>query len=76
MENARYREGRKEFSVPSPDLEHRCKHIEKEKSMGINTVRLYICHNQIVGTVSGTFFSIFFLDLGMKYYLLLSFFIG
>ena len=41
--------------------------------MGINTVRLYICHHQIVETDSDTFFSIF-LDLGMKYYFLLSFF--
>ncbi|KAK7836571.1 hypothetical protein CFP56_022362 [Quercus suber] len=43
---------KKTFSVPSSDVEHRCKHIEKEKSMGINTVRLHICHNQIVGTGS------------------------
>ena len=41
--------------------------------MGINTVTLYICHHQIVETDSDTFFSIF-LDLGMKYYFLLSFF--
>ena len=60
----------REFFIPSPDLEHRCK--QKEKFMGINTVRLYICHHQIVGTSTGTFFSIF-LDLGMKYYFLLSF---
>ena len=63
----------REFFVPSLDLEHGCK--QKEKSMGINTVRLHICHHQIVGTGTGTFFSIF-LDLGMKYYFLLSFFVG
>ena len=45
----------------------------KKKTMGINTVTLYICHHQIVETDSDTFFSIF-LDLGMKYYFLLSFF--
>ena len=44
---------------PSSDLEHRCKHLEKEKSMGINTVRLHIYHHQIVGTGSSTFSSIF-----------------
>ena len=40
--------------------------------MGINTLK-DICHHQIVGTGPSTFFSIFFLDLGMKYYFLLSF---
>ena len=65
-------ERQREFSVPLPDLEHCCK--QKEKSIGINTVRLYICHHQIVGTVSGMFFFFLFLDLGMKYYFLLSVF--
>ena len=64
-----YRERRREFFVPSSEVEHRCKHLEKEKSKGINTIRLHICHHQIVGTGFG-------LDLGIKYSFLLSFFVS
>ena len=53
----REREREIEFFVPSLDLEHHCK--QKEKSMGINTVRLCIYHHQIVETGTDTFFSIF-----------------
>ena len=47
----------------------------ERKTIGINSITLYICHYQIIGTGSSTFFSIF-LDLGMKYYFLLRFFVG
>ena len=76
------------FSVPSNtqvglELQQKRRYRERRKDRAerkiyghhrINTVRLYICHYQIVGTSSGTFFSIF-LDLGKKYYFLLSFFV-
>ena len=60
LDTERERERERELSIPSSNLEHCRKHLEKEKSMGINTVRLHICHHQIVGTSSGTFSSIFF----------------
>ena len=47
--------------------------IEREKSMGINTVRLSICHHQIVEPAL-VHFSQNFLDFNMKYYFILSFF--
>ena len=45
---------------PCSDLKHHCKHRGKEKSIGINTVRLHICHHQIIGTDSSTFSFFFF----------------
>ena len=46
----------------------------ERKIYGHQHRQLYICHHQIVGTGTGTF-SPFFLDLGMKYYFLVSFFL-
>ena len=59
---------REKERVPSPDLEHCCK--QKENSMGITA-------STLLGYISATIrllepapvrFSLFFLDLGMKYY--------
>ena len=50
--NAGYREETEFVSRSLARLRHwNHKHIEKEKSMGINTIRLYICHHRILRTI-------------------------
>ena len=59
---------REKERVPSPDLEHRCKQKEKYVEITASTLLGYISATIRLLESAPVRFSLFFLDLGMKYY--------